>query len=169
MIEIRTATSLSDWAQARALLLDYVGWLRASVGVEPLVVQPDFASELDDLAGTYADPDVTFMVAAKTGRVIGTMAVVRHLDGATELKRLYVSPAARGLGAGDRLVATAVAKAGSHGSGRLWLETVSGVMDPAIALYLRHGFTIVADRGHTIDVSGMIVMERQTVPLLAAG
>lgn len=169
MIEIRTATGPSDWAQARALLLDYVGWLREAVGVEPLEVQPSFALELDDLAGTYTDPDTTFMVAAKADRVVGTMATVRHPDGSTELKRLYVSPTARGLGAGDRLVAAAVADAASHGAGRLWLETLSGVMDQAIALYHRHGFAIAPGRGRTGGVAGVIVMERRAVPLQAVG
>ncbi len=42
----------------------------------------------------------------------------------------------------------------------MWLKTIRGPMDPAIAVYRRHGFLEVADRRPTLDVNGVVVMER---------
>ena len=42
----------------------------------------------------------------------------------------------------------------------VWLETVRGAMDPAIAVYRRTGFAESATRPPTLSVDGVIVMER---------
>ena len=42
----------------------------------------------------------------------------------------------------------------------VWLETVRGAMDPAIAVYRRNGFAESATRPPTLSVDGVIVMER---------
>lgn len=159
MIEIREAKGPGDWAAATTLLLDYLDWLRAEVGVEPLEVQPAFGDEITDLAAYYSAADTAFLVAVNNDRVVGTVAVKNHPDCSTELKRLFVGATGRRSGVGDRLVAAAVARAEQSGAERIWLETVAGVMDQAIALYRRHGFMVVAEQAG-LPVAGMITMER---------
>lgn len=87
------------------------------------------------------------------------------------LKRLFVSPEARGLGLGPRLVAAAIESVDVLGGSpaAIWLETVAGVMDPAIAIYRRHGFRVVEATTSTIDgVPAVITMRRDPVVPVAA-
>lgn len=56
---------------------------------------------------------------------------------------------------------TAIDFASEHGCRDVWLETVRGPMDPAIALYRRNGFDDAPVREATLRVPGILVMERQ--------
>jgi ribosomal protein S18 acetylase RimI-like enzyme len=87
-----------------------------------------------------------FMVAYKDGVSIGCGAV-RLLDGNTaELKRMYVTPAARGQGIGRALLAALEAEAHRIGARRLLLET--GIrQDAALHLYERSGFCHIEPYG----------------------
>lgn len=60
-------------------------------------------------------------------------------SGRCELISMWVAPAARGAGVGDALLDAVVAWAHSTGATELGLEVVSD-NQPAIDLYLRHGF-----------------------------
>ena len=81
----------------------------------------------------------TFLVVYRDGTPVGCGAV-RLLDVNTaELKRMYVSPTARGKGLGRRLLAALEAEAGALGVRRLVLET--GIRQTAaLALYRTTGF-----------------------------
>lgn len=105
------------------------------------------------------------MLAASQSVTVGTAAVRRQPDGSAELKRIYVRAVARGRGVGDALVAAALDIAGELGCATLWLETISGAMDPAIRLYRRNGFIESAVRRPTLSVGGVIVMERDVTPV----
>lgn len=107
-----------------------------------------------ELAGAYPEPganhfglnpeDVAgergaFLVVHHDGAPVGCGAL-RRLDGETgELKRMYVSPDARGLGLGRRLVAALEAEARALGIRRLVLETGTR-QHAALALYRATGF-----------------------------
>ena len=86
-----------------------------------------------------ADGRGTFLVVYRDGTPVGCGAL-RLLDADTaELKRMYVSPTARGRGLGRRLVAALEAEGRALGIRRLVLET--GVRQAAaIALYRATGF-----------------------------
>jgi putative acetyltransferase len=86
-----------------------------------------------------ADGRGTFVVVYREGEPVGCGGL-RLLDAETaELKRMYVSPAVRGLGLGRRLVAALEAEARALGVRRLVLET--GVRQvAALALYRATGF-----------------------------
>jgi GNAT superfamily N-acetyltransferase len=90
-------------------------------------------------AQEVADRRGTFLVVYRDGTPVGCGAL-RLLDADTaELKRMYVSPTARGRGLGRRLVAALEAEAGALGVRRLVLET--GVRQTAaLALYRATGF-----------------------------
>src|SRR5215470_7519986 len=86
-----------------------------------------------------ADGRGTFLVVYRDAAPVGCGAL-RLLDSHTaELKRMYVSPTARGRGLGRRLVAALEAEARALGVRRLVLET--GVRQvAALALYRTTGF-----------------------------
>lgn len=84
-------------------------------------------------------PEVKFAVARDAvGVLVGCAAVVLSPEYG-EIKRMYVKPEARGLGAAKRLMAALEAATREAGCGLMVLET--GPAQPeAIALYARHGF-----------------------------
>ncbi|MZD10292.1 GNAT family N-acetyltransferase [Streptomyces sp. SID5785] len=70
-----------------------------------------------------------------------------YADGDAELKRMYVTPEARGLGLARRILAALEADARAAGRTRMVLET--GTKQPeAIALYASSGYTPCAKFGH---------------------
>jgi putative acetyltransferase len=107
-----------------------------------------------ELSGAYPEPGANhfgldadevapgrgaFLIVRVDGRPVGCGAV-RRLDAETgELKRMYVDPAARGLGLGRRLVAALEAEARALGMRRLVLETGTR-QQAALALYRATGF-----------------------------
>jgi putative acetyltransferase len=94
-----------------------------------------------------ARPDVRFFVARVDGVAVGCGAVVVRDGGFGELKRIYVTDAARGLGIGHRLIAVLEATARDEGVHTLRLET-GPHSHPALALYRRNGYV---ERGPFAD------------------
>jgi len=126
-------------AAAAVLFREYADWL----GID-LTFQ-DFDSELATLPGKYAPPVGELMLAlSPAGDALGCVGV-RPLDGAAlcEMKRLYVRPAARGLGIGRALIEAIIRSAAALGYAEMKLDTLPG-MDSAAALYREFGFTEVA-------------------------
>jgi ribosomal protein S18 acetylase RimI-like enzyme len=122
-----------DLPAVRELLLEYA----AGVGV-PLDFQ-GFDREVADLPGDYAPPRGALLVARVGAELAGCVAL-RPLGGdACEMKRLFVRPAARGLGLGERLALAIVAEARRLGYRRMRLDTLPA-MDAAQSLYERLGF-----------------------------
>lgn len=101
----------------------------------------------DDLA----PPHGVFLVAHHDGELAGCAGVRLLAGGGTagpgpgrtaELKRMFVRPAKRGLGAAGVLLAAAEAAARELGAGRIVLETRLDLRE-ARALYARHGYADV--------------------------
>ncbi len=100
--------------------------------------------DLADVTATYAGARAGFWVAEIDGAVAGTVAV-RPREGATcEIKRLYVSKSARGLGVGRGLYARAEVFARAAGYGRIWLDSSRRFVE-ARRLYERNGFVLVEE------------------------
>jgi putative acetyltransferase len=77
---------------------------------------------------------------------MGCVALRVDAGGYGEVKRLYVSPRARGLGLGRRLLTALDAEARREGLGRLRLET--GIHQPeALGLFRAVGFTEIGPFG----------------------
>lgn len=107
-----------------------------------------------ELSGVYSEPGAThfrldpgevsggrgaFLVVYLEGTAVGCGALRLLNAGTAELKRMYVSPPARGKGLGRRLVAALEAEARALGVRQLVLET--GVRQAAaLALYRATGF-----------------------------
>jgi DNA-binding MarR family transcriptional regulator/GNAT superfamily N-acetyltransferase len=104
----------------------------------------------DPAAGATAEPDELIppagclLVAYLHGEPVGCGAVKHHPGEASELKRLWVSPAARGLGLGRRLLEDLEALAAASGASSARLDT-HGTLVEAIALYRSAGYREVPD------------------------
>jgi DNA-binding MarR family transcriptional regulator/ribosomal protein S18 acetylase RimI-like enzyme len=88
-------------------------------------------------------PQGLFLVGMLHGEPAGCGALKFHGEDPAEVKRMWVSPAVRGLGLGRRLLAELEAQAAGHGVRVLRLET-NGTLAEAISLYRTAGYREVA-------------------------
>jgi DNA-binding MarR family transcriptional regulator/GNAT superfamily N-acetyltransferase len=88
-------------------------------------------------------PRGLFLVATLHGEPAGCGALKFHGEDPAEVKRMWVSPAVRGLGLGRRILAELEARAAGHGVRVLRLET-NRTLAEAIALYRAAGYREVA-------------------------
>lgn len=136
---ISLVRSQSDIEAVRALFKAYAAWL----GVD--LVYQGFADELASLPGKYAPPGGELLLARdRAGVPLGCVGL-RPLDmaGCCEMKRLYVTPEARGLGLGRALVTAILAQAERIGYREIMLDSLP-VLEEATALYRRMGFRPIA-------------------------
>ena len=82
------------------------------------------------------------LLASLREEPIGCGAVKLHGDEPAEIKRMWIAPAARGLGLGRRLLTELEAWAIDHGARVLHMET-NHVLSEAIALYRSAGYVEV--------------------------
>lgn len=99
----------------------------------------DVKTSLDPDAGSLRPPLGSFLVAGSDGLPLGCVALKGNGSETGEIKRLWIAPAARGLGLARRLMDRAEAEAGSLGITRLRLDT-NRTLTEAIALYRQLGW-----------------------------
>jgi GNAT superfamily N-acetyltransferase len=109
---------------------EYAAWIGDEFWVR------DFEDELAALPGYYR---ALLVARDDAGRLIGSAAVKHLPDGASELKRLYVRPQARGTGLGKALAAAAIDRARQLGYAVIRLDTLP-TMEAARAIYASLGF-----------------------------
>ena len=103
----------------------------------------------DPKAGMTAEPHEVrppsgeFLVAYLHGEAVGCGCVKHHPGEPTEVKRMWIAPAARGLGLGRRMLEELEARALRSGARVARIET-SSVLPEAIALYRSAGWVEVA-------------------------
>ena len=88
-------------------------------------------------------PHGLLVVAELDGEPVGCGALKLHPGGLAEVKRVWVSPATRGLGLGRRLLADLELRALQHGAQRTRLDSNASLTE-AIALYRSAGYAEVA-------------------------
>ncbi|UED84733.1 GNAT family N-acetyltransferase [Streptomyces profundus] len=91
-------------------------------------------------------PGAHHLAALLDGRPVGTASGLPGAAGVRELRSLWVDSAARGLGVGGRLIEAVETWALESGGATLRLTVLAG-NEPAIARYLRHGFTATGRPG----------------------
>lgn len=121
-----------------------------------------FADELSQLPGKYAaDKGGALMIAyianEQPARIIGCVAVRAFpLPATCELKRLYVVPECRGIGAAQGLIESAMTRAKALGYREMLLDTLPS-MEAARKLYVRYGFEGV-DKYYDSPIEGTVFM-----------
>ena len=119
---------------ARRCLAAYVSELAARFdgGFDPALSISAADDEMTPPAGA-------FLVAFLHGEPVGCGGLKFHPGAPAEVKRMWVSPAVRGLGLGRRLLAELEAEAARHGVRVLRLET-NRTLAEAIAMYRAAGY-----------------------------
>ena len=141
MLTIQSAQTPQAVDAARRLFKQYQNQL----GID-LCFQ-GFATELAQLPGDYAPPRGCLLLAMNAGAAVGCVAL-RPLDAERcEMKRLFVEPPGRGLGAGRALVKQIVAEARALGYAEMLLDTLPSMI-AAQALYREFGFQDTAPYCH---------------------
>ena len=136
-LTIAPVASSAEVAAARDLMREY----QALLGVD-LCFQ-GFEEEMRALPGDYAPPLGRLLLARHEGRAVGCVALRPLDDARCEMKRLFVRPEARGLGAGRALVQRLLDEARTIGYADIVLDTLSTMVE-AQALYEAFGFREVA-------------------------
>ncbi|RWR47910.1 GNAT family N-acetyltransferase [Sinirhodobacter ferrireducens] len=103
----------------------------------------DVSLSCDPQAEAMMAPHGAFIVAMSDGLALGCVGLKGTDAGYAEIKRLWVAPAARGLGLARRLMDGAEAAAQGLGIALLRLDTNSALPE-AIALYRATGWTEIA-------------------------
>lgn len=129
-LALRIVRENPDQPDVRAELKAFDDWYHATYPADSIHTL--------DLAQLMA-PGVTFFAARNADKVLlGFGAVVEHGDYA-EIKRMYVSPTARGMKVSRRILERLEAHAISRGFKVIRLET--GPLQPeALGLYRTHGY-----------------------------
>src|SRR5215207_453743 len=135
---VEIAAADPEHPDARYCLAEYVAELnrRSERGFDPSVGATALPHEVRPPAGE-------FFVAYLHGEAIGCGAVKHHAGAPTEIKRMWIAPAARGLGLGRRLLEELEACALAGGAHVARIET-SAVLTEALALYRSAGWVEVA-------------------------
>jgi carbonic anhydrase len=138
MIQIVPVLSDETLSQARDLFREYA----TIPGVAPCV--EDFGKEVAALPGSYAPPSGRLLLAVQEisgnpGEPAGCGALRRFDQDTCEMKRVFVRPAFRGLGAGRELVVELISEARSIGYRKMLLDTLP-TMKEAHKLYRTLGF-----------------------------
>ena len=103
-----------------------------------------------------------FVLAWLDGVAIGCGAVKRLDQADAEIKRMYVTPTARGRGVGRVILAELEAEALALGAKRIVLET--GLRQPeAVALYRRHSFDVIPNFGPYVESPLSLCMAKTLV------
>ena len=138
--EIASVRTPGDIVDVDGLLREYAASLPVDLGYQ------GFDRELAALPGAYAAPSGALLIARDAGgRPLGCVGLRAQSDlpGCCEMKRLYVSPAGRGLGLGRALMRAIISRAVDRGYRTMRLDTLPS-MTEAIAMYRSSGFQPVA-------------------------
>ena len=135
------AESPSQWAEARRLVEEYAASLTFDLAFQ------DFDREVQSLETEYGPPAGRFVLVASDDEWIGCGGIRRFSEAECEMKRLYVRPSARGLGAGRTIAQALIAAAREAGYRRMLLDTTPS-MARAQQLYTSLGFSTIAPYRH---------------------
>jgi len=151
--EIIEATTPEQLEQVRSLFREY----QAELPFEYCFRY--FDTELSGLPGAYAPPKGKLLLAMVAGQPVGCAGLRPFpLEGAGEMKRLYLRPAFRGAKLGQALAERIVTEARALGYSRLRLDTHPPSMQAAVRMYQEMGFREVVPEVSN-RVEGLVYME----------
>lgn len=156
VFSIRPATTPADLQEISSLFHSYALTLNIDLSFQ------DFSSEVSSLPGKYSSPRGTLLLArhVSTNDVLGCIALrplASTSDKACEIKRLYVTPAARGLGVGKALVTQVITEAKEIGYECVRLDTLASMRE-AQKLYRNLGF-VEREKYYDTPIEGTVFLE----------
>jgi GNAT superfamily N-acetyltransferase len=166
---ISSVTAVTDRPELEEIVREYletvVPQFRTRLGdtFDPAVMA---AATLGNLSAYLPPRGRLLLVHGEDGALLGTCFLRMVRPDAAELKRLFVRPAARGLGLGRALAHRAVAEAQEMAATRLLLDT--GVwMTEALTLYRAMGFCEIArypESENPAEVADLLVYLELVLP-----
>jgi putative acetyltransferase len=126
----------------RTDLAHYFGALNREWIERYFVVEEADLIVFNDPLAAIVEPGGQIFFVTVGDEVFGTCAVIRCNSKLYELAKMAVSPVARGRGYGDLLVERAIEFAREEGAETLMLLSNSR-LEPALRLYVKHGFRYV--------------------------
>jgi GNAT superfamily N-acetyltransferase len=132
-MQLLQATTPREWDEAQRLVREYAASLNVDLSFQ------NFDHELQHFTTEYAPPTGAFILAEDAGQYVACIGLRQFAEGIGEIKRLYVVPAARGLGLGRLLVERIIVVARATGYTSLLLDTLP-FMKEAQSLYVALGF-----------------------------
>jgi ribosomal protein S18 acetylase RimI-like enzyme len=171
MLTILQAQTPEHINTARELIVEYATWVEFDLCFQ------GFEEEMRTLPGKYAPPEGRLLLALWDGRTAGVVALRPLADdgsGLCEMKRLYVRPEFRGCGIGRILAERVIAEAAEAGYKRMRLDSISGKMERAIAMYRELGFRETepyynSPVGHTLFMELALAARALTEPNVPPG
>jgi putative acetyltransferase len=136
-ITLASPAGAEAWDAARAICREYVQSLELDLPI------PDIDAELAGMNQYYAPPHGLMLLAHVDGALAACGAFRRlpryDAGTASEMKRVYVRPAFRGLGLGRQLVVALMEQAAKAGCSSMYLDTMEK-LEAARSLYASLGF-----------------------------
>ncbi len=140
MLHIEPVATASQIAGVQGLLRAYFAWQFESIpGSNQVAALSGWEQEIQALPGCYFPPEGCFLLATLDGQAAGCIALISERPGTGELKRMFVHPAFRGQGIGERLVQALFEQARGHGHTRVILDSHRS-MAKAHDIYRKLGF-----------------------------
>jgi GNAT superfamily N-acetyltransferase len=141
-------THFSIAAATTADLGDIAKLFQAYAAMLPVSLEAQrFVEELASLPGAYAPPRGALLIArGPDGSALGCIALRPLAAEACEMKRLYVTPAARGSGLGRAMIEALIEEASRLGYREMKLDTLPE-LDAAVRLYRKLGFAPIPPYG----------------------
>jgi len=142
------ATTSAQLDDVRSLIRAFMAWHRERhVDDRELIDryfdEAEFEQELAELAGKYAPPKGSLLIAYQDEKPAGCVALRDLGGGVCEMKRMFVPAELRGLGVGRVLADHIIADARTAGYRLMRLDT-SRRQDEALRLYEKSGFRRIA-------------------------
>lgn len=145
---------------ARKLLLEYGQFVLGVEGPARFCFGK-LEDEARGLPGSFAKPENGLLLVWVDGSAAGcvTWRAMAAISGGCEMKRLWVRPAFRSLGLGERLTRELLKQAAEVGYSAVYLDTVPETMGSAYRMYQRLGF-VECEPYHNSATSGMAFMRK---------
>ncbi|MBV8831221.1 MAG: GNAT family N-acetyltransferase [Acidobacteriaceae bacterium] len=144
-VSIRIATTAPEVKKVQTLLREYTEHLYTFI--DPLLLQHR-AGETSETPAAFMPPSGTLLLATHGEQPLGCAGIrnagISGEEKISELCRLFVTPAGRGLSLGWALTQAALAIARERKDKAVVLYSIEGFMDPAKKIYLRAGFRPIA-------------------------
>ena len=155
MLDIQKVTTEGPALESiKSLFKAYLGELN-----EDLCFQ-SFDSEIDNPLYKYSAPTGALFIAYHNATPIGCIALQPLQEAQTcEMKRLYVAPQYRKMGAGDLLIKALLFEAQSLGYTTMKLDTLER-LQAALKLYIKFGFETVTAY-YDNPLPGVVYMQKE--------